>query len=211
MRRPDNTQVQRIRQAIEIGAENAPSPFTLAAYRPAVRDARPDRRGRPPASAAGAAAFRCAASSTASKRSCDSRCSGTARRPAHRPNLVLRSGDWHPRRRQVGAPPSAFTGRADAALGRAMAAERRAWRASKAVPSSRQPLHRGHGGALLHLADRHVMQAADLGAVEQHRAGAAIAGIAADFRPGQAEFVCAALRPAGSPAGCAAKPRPAGR
>ena len=96
--------------------------------------------------------------------------SGRAR--ARRGAQQLRCGDQHARR-------------AGAALRRAMAQE-----------GPLQPVQPSFGGEALHglhvapcgLGQRH-HAAADLGAVEQHRAGAAVARVAADLGPGQAEIV----------------------
>jgi len=76
-------------------------------------------------------------------------------------------------------------GRAGAALRRAMAQERPLKAVQAAV--SGEALHGLHAAARS-LGQRH-HAAAHLGAVEQHRAGAAVAGVAAHLGPGEAEIV----------------------
>ena len=76
-------------------------------------------------------------------------------------------------------------GRAGAALGCAVAQEGPLQPVQPAVRGeSLHGLHMAAGG----LGQRH-HAAADLGTVEQHRAGAAVAGVAAHLRPGKAEVV----------------------
>ena len=77
-------------------------------------------------------------------------------------------------------------GRADAALRRAMIEKRLLQRRERAVGVG-QALDRLDRPAV-HLAHRH-QAGADLPAVEQHGAGAAVAGIAADLGAGEAEVV----------------------
>ena len=75
--------------------------------------------------------------------------------------------------------------RAEPALGRAVAQERVLQCIQRAVP--RQPLHRDDTAAI-DAGDRD-QAGADLPVIHQHRAGPAIAGIAADLRSGQTERV----------------------
>ena len=116
------------------------------------------------------------------RRSCGSRCSGTARRRA-RPAPRPRSGAGLRASRSVAA-----ISMPGVQMPHCAAPWRRKARCNGARSSpSRQPLD-GHDGAAGHLADRH-QAGADLPSVEQHGAGAAIAGVAADLGAGEAEIV----------------------
>ena len=86
--------------------------------------------------------------------------------------------------RQQGLGGHQHARRTDAALGRAVALERRLQR--RALIARRQALHGDHA-ATVRLGHGH-QTGANRVAVEQHRTGATIAGVAADLGAGQAEL-----------------------
>ena len=176
----------RIAAAHRPGQPSAPNRSAAGRPWPAVEPGRRARRRRVPlAGGAAIGAPRLPRRAAARpRRSCGSRCSGTARRRAH---LAPRSRVGRGIARSSALGRHQHARRADAALRRAVR-EEGAPAARDSVPSRRPGLRPSSPRGPSHwpIGDE---AGADLLAVEQHRAGAAVAGIAADLGAGQAELV----------------------